>query len=501
MISQYVSTVTSSQGLIAAGARIINSGSIKNVKVGPCAVVEGSARLENGTINSSAEAPVYLGQGVIAEDFIVCSGAKVTDSVIISKCFVGQATVLGRQFSAENSAFFANCEGFHGEACSLFAGPYSVSHHKSTLLIAVMVSFYNAGSGTNASNHMYKLGPVHQGILERGSKTGSYSYLFWPARVGAFSTVIGKHYVRFDTSELPFSYILESEGKSMLAPALNLVTVGTVRDSAKWPKRDKRKDAIKNDLINFKALALNPFTVQKMVSGGELLLNYQSDFDQEANDIKYRELYIDRASLHKGIEYYQVGIDKYLGDCLVERLQNNPFESLKQLRAVLSADTDLGQDKWVDIFGLLVPENALEEILKAIEEGALKTIEQLVQRLRFAHESYPEYEWAWVVRNLERILAKSIDRVSGEDIVGLISRWKKSFEMLNGLILKDAQKEFADFSMIGYGHNGNLETRDADFQAVRGRFEDNSFVRDLEKDIAEKAKIADELTAKLAKCS
>ena len=169
MILQYVGSITSSRGLIAAGAKIVNSGTVKNVKVGPCTVIEGAAKLKNGTINSCLEAPVYIGQGVVAEDFIVCSGAKVTNGAIISKCFVGQATVLGRQFSAENSAFFANCEGFHGEACSLFAGPYSVTHHKSTLLIAAMCSFYNAGSGSNESNHMYKLGPVHQGILERGS--------------------------------------------------------------------------------------------------------------------------------------------------------------------------------------------------------------------------------------------------------------------------------------------------------------------------------------------
>ena len=500
MISQYVSSVTSSRGLIAAGARIINTGSLKNVKVGPCAVIEGAARLENGTINSCPEAPVYIGQGVVAEDFIVCSGAKVTDATIISKCFVGQATVLGRQFSAENSVFFANCEGFHGEACSLFAGPYSVTHHKSTLLIAAMCSFYNAGSGSNESNHMYKLGPVHQGILERGSKTGSFSYLMWPARVGAFSTVIGKHYARFDTSELPFSYILDSEGKSVLVPAVNLGTVGTVRDAAKWPRRDKRKDPRKSDLINFKALALSPFTVQKMVTGRQLLLNLQADCDKEARYVTYGELYLNRTSLQKGIEYYQTGIDKYLGDCLVERLQKNPVESLKQLRAVLAADTNLGQDKWLDLFGLLVPEQALEEILKAVEEGALSTVEQLAQKFQAVYEQYPAYEWAWVAKNLERVLAKSIDQVTGDDIAGVITKWKEAVATLNGLILKDAQKEFADFSMVGYGLDGDRQVKEADFRMVRGSYEDNSFVRGLEDDTTEKAKIADDLIAKIAKC-
>ena len=63
--------------------------------------------------------------------------------------------------------------------------------HKSSLLIAGMFSFLNAGSGSNQSNHMYKLGPIHQGVVERGSKTTSDSYILWPAKVGAFSLIMG----------------------------------------------------------------------------------------------------------------------------------------------------------------------------------------------------------------------------------------------------------------------------------------------------------------------
>jgi NDP-sugar pyrophosphorylase family protein len=177
MIARYTASVTSSIGLVAKGAKLINCQIIKNVKVGPLSVIEGINRLENGSINSCPEDPVYIGPGVFAEDFICCSGSKITDGTIICKCFVGQGTELAKQYSAENSVFFANCGGFHGEACAIFAGPYTVTHHKSTLLIAGLFSFLNAGSGTNQSNHMYKLGPTHQGIVERGSKTASDSYI------------------------------------------------------------------------------------------------------------------------------------------------------------------------------------------------------------------------------------------------------------------------------------------------------------------------------------
>ena len=225
--------------------------------------------MEEGTIASNEHAPVIVGEGVTAKKFIILSGSRVDGSAMIDKTIVGQGTVIGKQFSAENSAFFANSEGYHGEAVSLFGGPYTVTHHKSTLLIACLVSFYNAGSGSNQSNHMYKLGPVHQGILERGAKTGSFSYLMWPGRVGAFTGVIGKHYANFDTTDLPFSYVLESNGKSLLMPAMNLCTVGTRRDSIKWPNRDGRKDPDKLDLINFELFS--PYIIGKIIRGIEVL--------------------------------------------------------------------------------------------------------------------------------------------------------------------------------------------------------------------------------------
>ena len=134
------------------------------------AIVNGATSLVNGSILSCPEAPTLVGPGVQAESFIIAEGARVTGGAMLAKTYVGQGTQVGRQFSAEGSLFFANCEAFHGEACSVFAGPYTVTHHKGTLLIAGLFSFYNAGSGTNQSNHMYKLGPVHEGRVERGSQ-------------------------------------------------------------------------------------------------------------------------------------------------------------------------------------------------------------------------------------------------------------------------------------------------------------------------------------------
>ncbi|MBE9481955.1 MAG: DUF4954 family protein, partial [Bacteroidetes bacterium] len=351
MIADYTKSVTSSIGIIAHGAKLINCKTIINVNIGVNSTIEGVYRLSNGSINSCVEDPVYFGPGVVAEDFIVCSGSKISDSTLISFCFIGQGCELSKHYSAENSLFFANCQGFHGEACAIFAGPYTVSHHKSTLLIAGLFSFFNAGSGSNQSNHMYKLGPIHQGIVERGSKATSDSYLLWPAKVGAFSLVMGRHYKNSDTSELPFSYIVEKDNDSVLIPGMNLQNVGTIRDARKWPKRDKRKDPDKLDYIIFNLLS--PYTIQKMIKGNEILNRLKMSSGEPSDYYFYQRCKIYNSALNKAIRLYEIGINKFLGNSLIKRLEKTNFKNNKKIQERLKPDTPIGKGKWVDLAGLI----------------------------------------------------------------------------------------------------------------------------------------------------
>lgn len=497
MIADHTTSVTSSMGVVAKGARIINCRIIKNVKIGPASVIEGANRLENGSVNSCPEDPVYIGPGVFAEDFIACSGSKITDGTIICKCFVGQGTVLAKQYSAENSVFFANCGGFHGEACAIFAGPYTVTHHKSTLLIAGLFSFLNAGSGTNQSNHMYKLGPVHQGIVERGSKTASDSYMLWPAKVGPFTVVMGRHYRNSDTSDLPFSYLIEHEDESVLVPGVNLRSVGTVRDARKWPRRDRRKDPEKLDHINFKLLS--PYTIQKMLNGRELLANLKSTSGRTSDYYTYHSCKIKSSSLDRGIKFYRMGINKFLGNCLIKRLENRQFNHVDELRAALKPDTSIGPGKWLDLAGLFAPQEAVQKVLQDIEDGAIDNLGQLSQAFQTINDKYPDYEWAWVANVLQQQLGKGIEQLTADDIIAMTRKWKEAVVELDKTLYADAEKEFADTAQIGYGVDGDEEIKHRDFAAVRGTFEQDSFVREIEKHIAGKTELGDELISRLEK--
>ena len=495
MIADYTASVTCSTGLVAKGAKLINCRIIKNAKVGPSSVIEGINRLENGSINSCPEDPVYIGPGVFAEDFIFCSGTKVTDGTIIARSFVGQGTVLAKQYSAENSVFFANCGGFHGEVCSIFAGPYTVTHHKSTLLIAGLFSFLNAGSGTNQSNHMYKLGPVHQGVVERGCKTASDSYMLWPVKVGAFTVVMGRHYRNSDTSDLPFSYLIEHVDESNLVPGVNLRSVGTVRDARKWPRRDRRKSPKNLDYINFRLLS--PYTIQKMLNGCQLLENLKTTSGKSTEYYTYNNVRIKSSSLDRGIKFYQMGIDKFLGNCLIKRLENKQLNNVDELHVVLQPETNVGPGKWVDLAGLFAPEQAVQKLLSDIESGAIRQLSDVSEAFRSMHSRYEAYEWAWAANVLQQRLSKIIDKITADDIIELTTRWKKAVVELDHTLYDDAKKEFAATAQIGYGLDGDEKTKHVDFAAVRGILEEDNFVSEIEQHITSKTALGDELISRM----
>ena len=484
MISDYAAKRSSDTGNIGTSAEILNCGTISEVNIGEQAIIRGASLLQNGTIASNKEAPTMVGEGVIAKNFIMLSGSKVDGGALVDKCLVGQGVEIGKQFSAENSVFFANSEAFHGEAVSVFAGPYTVTHHKSSLLIAGMYSFYNAGSGTNQSNHMYKLGPVHQGILERGSKTGSFAYLLWPCRIGAFSVVMGKNLASFDTSDFPFSYINVDNEKSILTPGMNLFTVGTKRDTEKWPKRDKRKDPVKYDLINFEFLS--PYIIQKVLTSLDVLSELYEKAAKKQETVFYKGIRIKRLMLKSTRKFYDMAVNIFIGEQLIKRLaliDGTPTPDT--IKKALAPGKGPLPEKWLDLSGMIASEQAVELLLADISSGRINTLEKTVEALEQIHHSYEEEAWNWTTRILAERFDLDVEQINTDQLLELVNKWESETIKLDKMILSDAGKEFDSSSKIGFGVDGDEEVRDLDFKAVRGVLEGNKFIVGIKEEMKE----------------
>ncbi|MBD5224512.1 MAG: DUF4954 family protein [Bacteroidales bacterium] len=496
MIDRYVDSRRSDRGFIGNDVSVINTGTITNVYIGEATTINGAKSLRNGTVVSEAADPVYIGPNVMAKDFIMLAGAKVDEGAVLLHTFVGQATELTRLFSAHDSLFFANCACENGESAAIFAGPYTVTMHKSSLLIAGMFSFLNAGSGSNQSNHMYKLGPIHQGVVDRGSKTTSDSYVLWPAHIGAFSLVMGRHVSHPDTSRLPFSYLIETAGIPHLVPGVNLKSVGTIRDAMKWPKRDKRRTPNRLDFINFNLLS--PYTVQKMMDGTELLSNIEATAGETSERYSYQGMEIKASALRKGRMYYGMAIDKFMGNSVLKRLEGDPIADEADMHRRLRTTTAAGGGEWFDLSGLIAPRTEIEALCNDIAEERIGSIQDVNNRMKALSDLYYEMEWTWVVENFSRWWGKEVSELTLDDVRAIAERWRNSVITLDKMLYDDARKEFSSVARIGFGLDaGNDNGRRRDFEQVRGEFERDPFVRMVLDHIESKTALYHDLISRL----
>jgi hypothetical protein len=352
----------------------------------------------------------------------------------------------------------------------------------------------NAGSGSNQSNHMYKLGPIHQGIMERGAKTTSDSYILWPARIGAFSLVMGRHVFHSDTSNLPFSYLIEKNNKTFLIPGVNLKSVGTIRDAQKWPQRDKRIGE-KLDMINYNLLS--PYTIQKMLNGIDIL-NMLKNVSGETTDVyTYHSAIINNSSLTNGLEFYRIAITKFLGNSIIKRLEN--YKSGENLYNYLKCSSNIGKGDWLDISGLIAPKTEIDKLLQMIEEGEVNRLGEINAILKEMHHHYYEYEWNWAYDKIESFFNVTLKNITPNKIIKIVEMWKEAVIGLDRMVYQDAKKEFSLASMTGFGADGSNKEKAKDFIEVRGCFDNNPFVITVLQHIKDKEELGNNLIKRLLK--
>ena len=430
LIDDEVRVSTPDRGIIGNNVKIIITKEITNTVIKGDCEINGAARLSECTILSSEDASVYIGTGVICENSIICDGCSINNSVKMQDCFVGEACQITNGFTAEASLFFANSFMANGEACAAFCGPFSASHHKSSLLIGGQFSFYNAGSNTNFSNHAYKMGPMHYGTLERGTKTASGSYILMPATIGAFSVCFGKLMHHPDTRCLPFSYLIAYGETMYLVPGRNITTVGLYRDIKKWPKRDKRSKQSKKSIINFDWLS--PFTVGELLEGRKILENLRAASGDNVSTYNFHEYVINASSLVKGLKYYDIALRIYIG-AVLKRAIKGGFLGVPE--------DETGKGQWVDLSGLLLPESEELRLIDDIKSGNIENIQQVIDRFEDINNHFRKYQWAWTYQlildyyHLTEIDEQAVTRIR-EDYIRARRAWIAE-------IRKDAEKEFA----------------------------------------------------------
>lgn len=441
MIDAHAATRTSTLGRTGRNCCLTGARFIREVNIDDEVEIDGASALENGTVCAGA----HIGVDVKAYDFIVAENSTISNGSILERCFVGESCTIDKGFTAAESLFFANSHCENGEAASIFAGPYTVSHHKSSLLIAGMFSFFNAGSGSNQSNHLFKSGAVHQAVHLRGCKFASSAYIMSPALEGAFTMVMGHHSYHHDTRDFPYSYLIEKEGRSHLMPGANLNSYGAVRDIEKWPARDRRK--IRRDVIDFEEY--NPYIMGAMLRAVDTLHTLQEQ-DPDAPIYLYRKVSIRALDLQRGLKLYNKAIVAALGAML------NKGKEPK---------TD-GRGRWLDIAGQYIAKCTVDAIVKAVEQGSLTTPEAIDARFRAFDAHYDDYARSWALEAYEAILGHP---PTAAEVAEAIEAGRNAHAALRRTTDADRDRDCSPDMAVSYGLDCDTEeeTRN-DYHTVRG---------------------------------
>jgi len=269
------------------------------------------------------------------------------------------------------------------------------------------------------------MGPIHYGILERGSKTASGAHLLMPAKIGAFSMCLGKIQNHPDTTELPFSYIIGAGDTTYIVPGRNIVTVGTYRDIHKWQKRDMRPRSGRQSLINFDWLS--PFTVSEAIKGKHLLERIKREQGENPAAYSYDGCIIKNNALLKGIKYYDMVIRLYMGEAVHNHNMELPY-------------TSIGTGNWCDLAGLMVPESEEEQLADDIREGVIQDILQVGDRFNFLFSQYEQYKWTWTYRVITNYF--NLEALTSDDEAKINKEYETAHHDWINFIQYDAEKEY-----------------------------------------------------------
>lgn len=465
---------------------IAQSGILEDISTEHCSTIIGVQHLAEGYIGCN----VKMQGSIVSEHFIVEDDTHL-GNCSLQHCYVGEGCRLDGGFSAHDSLIFANSNLSNGEASAAFLGPYTVSMHRSTLLIGGAFSFFNAGSGTNQSNHQYRLGPIHHGLMERGVKCSSDSYMLWPARVGAFSKLVGRFYRHPDTAELPFAVLTSDGGEMQIQPAVTIGHIGTWRDFEKWPLRDNRTSTLPDDRLVFRLW--QPAIMYRVWQGWKQLTLAQ-ELAQAGKT--YHHLMggctIAQEDITPGIQLYHALLSAYIGRSLYAETSRTLSQLLEELSAIKATDQP---SPILDLMGFAISEKDYLAWRTEVAKGGMSCA-QIKQSLE-QHALSQEAEKEWMLQLLRLFLSNDLEG----SLRAFIEAIPTAEQLLQKRIFSDGRKELSPArSSVGFGLLPLPEAEkvaEEDFLAVRQELIKQDFVGRLKRDFSQHIEQAEKLKERL----
>ena len=408
-------------GTVGESCVIKNCWILKDAKVGPHCYIKGASKLKNVTINSSAEEPSQIGEGVILVNGVTGYGCRIFYSVVATRFVLGDNCNLKYGARLIHSVLGDNSTISCCEVLNNLIFPSHEQHHNNSFLISacVMGQSNMAAGATVGSNHNSRAtdGEI---VASRGFWPGLCSSVKHSSRFASFTLLSKADYPSELNIMLPFSLVNNNTSKNELEvmPAYwwmyNMYALA--RNTSKYVSRDKRKRKIQN--IEFETLA--PDTVEEIIEGRKLLEVWvakawlrkkgEDPGKYEYYDLREcgKNLLDNEPETVKSLEVLGEGMEK--GKRKVRILK--PLEAyhaygdmityyaMKTCLHYLEAHPDIDMEhivermkghrlrKWINLGGQTMPEEYADQLRADIRDGKLNTWDEIHHRYDELWENY-----------------------------------------------------------------------------------------------------------------
>ncbi|MCD6365196.1 MAG: DUF4954 family protein, partial [Planctomycetes bacterium] len=505
-------------GTIGDGCVIKNCRVIKDVKAGPCVYIKGANKLKNLTINSSSDEATQIGEGVelvngiIGRGCHIFYGCKAVRFVMGDNSNLKYGARLIHSFLGDNSTVSC-CENLNN-----LIFPSHEQHHNNSFLIASLVMGQSnlAAAATIGSNHNSR---APDGEIQAGRG-------FWPGlcvsvkhncRFASFTLLAKGDYPAELDIPLPFSLVSNDDAANCLRimPAYwwmyNMYALA--RNTWKFGARDKRRKKLQN--IEFDSLA--PDTVEEIFAAVAMLDRWAGQAaarrdgraisERDAGELVEvgRRLLTGRAEDVEGLEILGDRIENSSRKVVIVKPQEARraygqmlhYYAVKNLLAYMKANPSatlasmvkaLGGKRvrrWVNLGGQIVQRDDLDRIRADIKRGRLSTWPAV-------HEAYNRLWEKYTIDKQRHAFATLTDLLEVDELTEEL--WASALDKSVGIQRYIAEQTFVSrkkdddnpFRCITFETSEEME-------AVLGRAEDNSFVKQVRLETEEFAELVAEV--------
>ncbi len=492
-------------GKIGDRTIIKNTGIIKDVWVGSDAYIKGANKLKNLTINSNAQAMTQIGEGcelvngIISEGCRVFYGVKAVRFILASNSQLKYGARLINSYLG-NNATISCCEVLN----SLIFPAHEQHHNNSFLCAALIMGQSNMAAGATIGSNHNSRSADGEIIAGRGFWPGLCVSLKHNSKFATFCLISKGDFPAELNIPFPFALVHNdvSRDKIVIMPAYwfmyNMYALS--RNANKYVDRDKRKERIQH--IDYDYLA--PDSVNEMFSALELLeiaaaesyaakkrskvpknaaktgrgllhsKNKLNGIPIHATNIENSQRQVEIVKAAEAYKTYRQFIIYYGAIHLLKFIRENNISDFNGLKSNLP--TDISRKPFINVGGQIMPTASVKSLITDIHEGRINNWSGVHLFYMEQGEIYEEEKALHAYASLLEILDISPKKFDNKVFRSVMQQALETNKLILDGIVSSRAKDYSNpFRKMVYESIAEMEE-------VVGKLEENSFIRQQQKE-------------------